>query len=412
MFSPVMAKTAALTAMRFVLSLGAGLFKHQKADSLVSFTKATRVEPITMIDQRVTTLPYISDVLQAVNSIFIGYYLQAIAIIVNVGNINVVRLLDTLNPQRDVADAANGYIVDRVNQGRPSLLSLESYQDGLPVPAETISFEDEAVKARQLLQQLVSELPEEDRNEMHDNVNGHDGGSMRHLADQALDLKSSAKFDISAAKEITNLSVGKIVEVTIKHDKQEVTLPISVRLIATLMSSSVMAHILGDGARNVTAKERYHEWRSGAIEFWRDIVLAEDMIAERRKALMKDDTGAYSEILRRRAGNAAAGVMTATPSIGTASNIVVISQQTARELEASIGGRLADARTRKKIFDNTYIILMVVVDAEFEMVTIYHRGIALPTKLSVKELKVATKGTGPDVGEILKAYQLGNAANI
>ena len=411
MFSPVLAKTAALTAMRFVLSLGAGLFKHQKADSLVSFTKSTRVEPITLIDQRATAVPYLTDVLQAVNSLFIGYYLQAIAIMVNVGNINVTRLLDTLNPERDVADAANAYIVDRVND-RPSLLSLESYQTGLPVPMETVSLEDEAVKARDLLREHVKQLPSGVKDELRDRSDGYDGGAMRNLANQAVDLKARASIDVSAAKEVTNLSVGKLVDVTIKHDKQELTLPISVRLIATIMSSSIMTHILGDGSRNITAKERWHGWRSGQLEFIKDIILAQDLIDERRKALMKDDTGAYAEILRRRAGNAASGVMSATPSIGTASNIVVMTQQTAHELETSIGGRLADARTRKKVFDNTYVILMVVIDTEYEMVTIYHRGIALPTKLSAKELKVTNKGTGPSVSEILQAYQLGNTPNL
>jgi hypothetical protein len=301
--------------------------------------------------------------------------------------------------------------VDRVND-RPSLLSLESYATGLPIPTETISLEDDVVKARELLREHVKQLPDDVKEELRDRIERRDGGAMRNLANQAIDLKSSAKFDSAAAKEVTNLSVGKIVDVTIKHDKQELTLPISVRLIATIMSSSIMTHILGDGSRNITAKERWHGWRSGQLEFIKDIILAQDLIDERRKALMKDDTGTYAEILRRRAGNAASGVMSATPSIGTASNIVVLTQQTAHELEASIGGRLSDARTRKKVFDNTYVILMVVIDTEYEMVTIYHRGIALPTKLSAKELKVTNKGTGPSVSEILQAYQLGNTPNL
>lgn len=449
MFSSLAAgATAALTALRFVMSLGSGLFKHAKADSLISFTKATRVEPITLIDQRAIALPYLHDTLQAVNSIFIGYYLQAVSLMCNVGNINVVKLLDSLNPQRDVADAANTYLVEALNPNRPTvsmnMLSLESYDTFLPVPSETASLEDQnkyaslnranqmakdginrgfgkVVQDMDTVQSMVTgqHAPLNDPNEIKEHLtdvmHGMDGGQMRNLqanAKNAMTGKdgkvSSVGIGFDAVKESTNLSVGKLIEITVSSEGAKATFPIQVRLIATIMASSILSHILGDGSRDVSAKERFHSWRAGALEFWRDIVWAEDLIAERRKALMKDDTGAYAEILARRSGNAAAGILSATPSIGTASNIVILTKQTARELELAIGGRLSDKRTRDKVFNSSYIILLVVLDPDYEQVDIYHRGIALPTKLSIKELKVANKGSGPDIGEILKAYQLGS----
>lgn len=42
------------------------------------------------------------DVLQSLQSIFSGYYLQALAISTNIGKINVVKHLDKLNPNRNV----------------------------------------------------------------------------------------------------------------------------------------------------------------------------------------------------------------------------------------------------------------------------------------------------------------------
>ena len=46
------------------------------------------------------------------------------------------------------------------------------------------------------------------------------------------------------------------------------------------------------------------------------------------------------------------------------------------------------------------------------MVKIYHRGIEHPTRLTIKELKSSGKGNGPDIAEILKAYQLGRAPGV
>ena len=57
-------------------------------------------------------------------------------------------------------------------------------------------------------------------------------------------------------------------------------------------------------------------------------------------------------------------------------------------------------------------MLLFVVDTEWEMVKIYHRGIEHPTRLTIKELKSAGKGNGPDIAEILKAYQLGRAPGV
>ena len=415
MFSTVLAKAAALPAMRFVLSLGQGLFKHSKADSLISFANSTRVEPIALIDSRAVHLPYIADIMQSVNSMFIGYYLQAVSLLVNVGSVNVIKLLDTLSPTRDVGAAGNAFIVSRVSR-ESCMLSLESYRHGLPVPQETASLEDNNKYDASVNSQLKNF---QKADPIVDTVSGTAG--MRNLRQQQHDTMTDAKGNLGsgsivdphkAVSEAVNLSVGKMIQVNIESEGKKASFPISVRLIATPIAADVLTHILGDGSRNTTAVERFHAWRSGQLEFIRDIVFAQDLIDEHRKALIKDPSGAYAEILKRRRGNNAAGVLSSTPSIGTASNLVILTSQTAKELEMSIGGRLSDVHTRKKVFDNTYVMIMVVVDTEYEQVTIYHRGIALPTKLSVKELKTANKGTGPDVAEILKAYQLGNNPTI
>jgi len=97
------------------------------------------------------------------------------------------------------------------------------------------------------------------------------------------------------------------------------------------------------------------------------------------------------------------------PSVGTASSIIVLTEQTRQELERKIGSPLSDYKTRQGIFINTFSILIAVVDPEWEEITIYHRGIEMPTKLKATQLTAANKGNGPDVAEILKAYQLGSA---
>ena len=53
-------------------------------------------------------------------------------------------------------------------------------------------------------------------------------------------------------------------------------------------------------------------------------------------------------------------------------------------------------------------MFIVVVNKTWDNVTFYIRGLASGSTLGFRDLKAAAKGTGPDIGEILKAYQLGN----
>lgn len=333
-----------------------------------------------MVDQSLVHLPYITDVMQTLSSIFSAYYLQAASLMVNIDRINVPRLLDTLNPTRDVADATAVRIADTVSG--ESLLSLESYQYALP------------------------------------GVSKNRITPKKHVSMEA-DGSAENTASVNAGKlgkgisEAINLSVGRMLEVTVSaSDNRKATFPIMVRLISTIVDSKILVHILGDNSRDVTLKERFHSWRAGQIEFWRDLVLCQDLIDEHRRALIEDKSGSYDEILRRRRNNNTAAIMSMTPSVANASNMMVISKATAKQLEADIGGRLTDYQKRQQIFASTYLMILVVVDPQWEQITFYHRGISVPTEVSARELKTANKGSGPDVAEILKAYTMGNQITI
>ena len=159
----------------------------------------------------------------------------------------------------------------------------------------------------------------------------------------------------------------------------------------------------------MSVKERWYQWRSGQIEFFRDLVLCQDLIDEHKKNLMKDKEGYYDAILRRRANNAASSILSQNASVATASNIVVVSADTITKLELSINGSIKNFKVRQKIFETTYLMLMAVVDKQWERVTFYHRGIPDATTVRLADMKIANKNTGPNVLDILNAFKAGSA---
>lgn len=368
--------------------------RSSTSDSLIEYTQPTRVEPIVLMDEKVVTLPYAGAIMQSLTSLFSGYYLQAVALSVNVGSVNVVKLLDRLNPKRSVQDnIGNG-----ISNGISAVVSMESatsYRYSLPVPGQSTGLEsfNVSMEAPSLAEQVYA-------------------ASQGKTLDNPEESATFGRDTVKLLGELTNLSVGKVLEVNIESEGRCAVFPVNVRLICSGIGSKELVHILSVGSKNISVKERFHAWRAGQLEFIRDLVLCQDLIDSHKKTLAKDQTGIYEEIRNRRKGNGLSAIFSGQPSVATASNIVVTTKSTIAELERTIGGRIKDFRTREKLFKETYCMILCVVDPDWECVTFYHRSIAVPTEMSIKELSVSNKNKGPDIAEIMKAYQLGNNPSI
>lgn len=340
--------------------------------SLTSIASVARVEPLTIVDNDCINLPYITDVLQSLQSIFSGYYLQAISVITDVGNVSVIKLLDRLNPNRkvdmepfvnSVASAVSGPAKENYQ------LATESYRWGLPTLKNKVALE------------YVTERDE--------------------------DTVITGRDTIKTVGELANLSVGKLLEVTIRSQNQEMKIPIAIRLIVNDLDRANIMNLLSAGSINTSFIERYYKWRAGRIEFFRDLVLCQDLIKEHKRILMKDQDGVYSEIIRRANNNKIAAVMSKSSSLAAASNLYVISEQTAAELHARHGINIDNFNSRQKMFEKISGMIIVVIDREYERINFFHRDMRLPSSVGIADMKVANKNTGLNINDILNAYKKG-----
>lgn len=339
------------------------VFRSMSAGSLVEYTAPTRIHPIVLIDAPLEQEPFMSDVLQTLTSLFAGYYLQAVAISNTIGDINVIKRLDRLNPVRSPKENLFGALERSLTQ--------EAYQHSLP------NYRKLSVEAQ-------------DVERTHSTT-----GFGRNMTQ---DLRSAE-----------NLAVGKVLEVSIVQGQQTAIIPITVQLQPMTIDNDVLVTNLMGAGHEHTAKEQYHLWRAGAIKLIGDIVLCNTLIEQKRKGLFKDKEGIYSEILKRKRGNLISGLLSGSFSVASASAMLVISTDTQVEIERAISGSLHDAKTRQRVFDESALMLLTIIDREIGSVRIYHRGIPNPTKLLLRDLKAVNKNTGPDVAEILKAYRAASA---
>jgi len=189
-------------------------------------------------------------------------------------------------------------------------------------------------------------------------------------------------------------------------------LKVAVRLMASFMPNDTMNRILALKKIDENFTERWHAWRAGRIRFIADLVLCQDLIDERKRAMAQDKTGTMQEILRRVNNAKKYGILTRNPSLVTASNIFVMSKEQAIRLEADVAGKLSQPNIRQRVFDSTYAMILIIIDTETDYVTFYTRGIEAGTRVHVDSLKKPSKDGGANILEIMRSFNMGAPASF
>lgn len=404
------AKDVGLANLHVILDL----WRAGKSESLIDYTRSMRVEPVVMVDSSLLFDEATPEVMQSLLSNFAGYYLQAAALSCTVGKISTMRHLDKLNPNRSPIDSAGDTAVAATNW----MTSLESYQFRLPRHTDQYTSQQKmnwdvmpvrgdqdnscvALESRDGVYQVALEAAKPKKDE----------------GDKSTPPEKRSEFGftkdtIQTVKELSNLSVGKMLSVEISDGVHKASIPVAIRLMAASLPSQTLAHMLSLGKQDTSMSARWHGWRSGRLAFWRDLIGCQDLIDAHRDALMQDKDGLFRQIVARKRKNTFAGILSGNPSVATASNMAVLSKETADMIELETVGSLDNFNTRQKLFEPTSLMILAVVSKEYSRVTFYFRGIAEKTELSLRDIKAANKGSGPDVGDILKAFTSGHAPSL
>lgn len=353
------------------VSKTADLVRSAKAQSLAEYAAFTRVEPRCLVEAEIADMPEMQNIMRTLAVVFSGYYLQSVMISLNVGNIDIIKQLERVNPNRKPIDSAGGYA--------SSLLAMEAYDNGLPDPINPPTFASLAL-------------------ESSDNLDGDQGtGAV------------VGKGTVESLQQANQLSVGKQLEIGFDSCGEKRTIVVNVRLMVSLATAKALNNILLIGSVDNSVKERYHRWRMGDLEMIKDLILCRDVITKHRRNLISDNTGYYAAAQANNKMNKISAILSANPSIANYSSIFVISKETANALERETGGKLSSYKIREKIFGHTYAMIIAVVEPQWKTVTIYTHDVNRETTVSFSDMKTIGKGSGDEVSQVLEAYKLGDA---
>lgn len=371
--------------------------------SFSEFTRAANLEPRVMVEDTLKTLPQLPKFLMGLTNIYTAYYLQAISLTATINDVSVISILDKFNPNRE---ASLSKLLKNINTAKKDKTSAygkfskESYAYVLP---NYNNYGTVPVKMQKSLEADVAKLVEA--------KNEADAEEKAKKAKEDLE-KEKIHYNVSSGlkniQEADNLAVGRLVQVKLTQNDQSYEVPVAVRVRPMFVPKPIMRELVALGDVKESWSERWHKMRSGEISFISDWIFQSDVINHKRKLLALDKQGLYRELINRRKNNKLAALTSGHVSLGSASSFIVISAQTAREVELTTGQSLTNAAFRAKVFGENSAMMILIVDTEWERVVTYTRGINGGVDYSFKDFEGFGKGNGPDITEIMKAYALGN----
>lgn len=351
--------------------------------SLADISKIARVEPITLISSNLTGTKELYNILHGVLNIYAAFYLQAIHILsAQLADVRILKILDKTNPDRDMKTLlTSGYTAyENLNI---KTLSLENCKFKLPMIAtDKPSFAMESIF-------------DEDANNV--------------LTSSTQKLETFEKL---------GSAVGKVMEVkfTVRgndsKNSDEITIPVVVKLDNMVIPADVIDQILTANADEITLGSRFKDALAGRIGFIKDFILCSDLIKSQKKTMIKDPTGYYNQLMKRINNSRMYSALSGNISLAGVSSIVVISEEDESFVQKQIGGKLTNEHTREIIFNNTSAMCIVVVDKEWERVSIYVKDIDGFSQNSFDAFKsMADKGNN-NIADIIKAFSLNNAPSF
>lgn len=352
--------------------------------SLADISKIARVEPITLISSNLTGTKELYNILHGVLNIYAAFYLQAIHILsAQLADVRILKILDKTNPDRDMKTLlTSGYTAyENLNI---KTLTLENCKFKLPMIAtDKPSFAIESI-----------------------------------FDEDASNVLTSSTQKLETFEKLGS-AVGKVMEVkfTVRgndsKNSDEITIPVVVKLDNMVIPADVIDQILTANADEITLGSRFKDALAGRIGFIKDFILCSDLIKSQKKTMIKDPTGYYNQLMKRINNSRMYSALSGNISLAGVSSIVVISEEDESFVQKQIGGKLTNEHTREIIFNNTSAMMVVVVDKEWERVSIYVKDIDGFSQNSFDAFKsMADKGNGAQIQDILKAFSVGNAPSF
>ena len=324
------------------LELGKKAYNVTQTGSISQQAGKTLIAPMVAIEDTLIHQEYMPDLMQVINLRDIKDTLTHLAMQGEVNGIKISSLVDSINPRR---------------AGFLSMVGAEAFGGKDPKPA-----------TKQIENRVT--------------VNG----------------KSMADLT-----EYQPLAVGRTVDASVFIGGHNVTFPLNFRQVPTPVSANDLLAIFEAARPEDGMYARFMMWRAGEITS-PEFLMGTDQIKREFNILKNDLSGYYQEANDRASKNRQASIRTGVLSVNTEANTIVMSSDTARNIELELGVNFDSngiSKIRKSVLANT----IVIVDDGMGIFTFYSSATNRPEVYTRREITVtAKKDTSLDLQSLMKMF--------
>lgn len=208
---------------------------------------------------------------------------------------------------------------------------------------------------------------------------------------------------VADLQEYRPLAVGRTVDASVNIDGIPMTFPLTFRQTPVPVTSSDLQKIFEAARPQDGWLARFMMAKTGEITT-PELLSGEDEIKREFKIRKDDMSGYYTEVTDRASKNAMAALRTGIISMNTQANTIIMTSDTARNIELELGVRFDSSgigKIRKAVLANT----IVVVNDGLGLFTFYYAGNNMPEEWTQRQITVTSKkDTSMDLASLAKLF--------
>jgi len=177
------------------------------------------------------------------------------------------------------------------------------------------------------------------------------------------------------------------------------------KLIHAPIEPSILGKLLSTRKKENSLREQWHKMVSGTISFWGDFVWGNNIINAEKKLMANPDAKVLGEIKSRHRAGLLKALRGKGKAFGVGSNIVICSEEVIRITEKEMRQPITNKKMLSSLFDSMGFMVLIVVDKEYEQITIYYKNINVGSVHSISSLQRLNNNGGPDIVQVLRDLQ-------
>lgn len=350
-----------------------------EGNTLHDVAKITEVSPLTLVSNELKALPEIWDILHGVLNVYTFDHVRAANVMgLNLQDGRVLKILDSLNPDRDIDTLMTSVAMTSYSQTVLNMV-VEPTSDherirniNRHIGLQGIQYGQGTEKALAAIEPAGTITLNAVGN-LYDVPDHMDDGYEHPEPDEHGTSAGVSKVD---AFDKGEAFVGKTYQLDFRVGERgnQVSIPMVAKLDTAYVPGSVIRNLVLMNEKDIRIGARFKDALKLRINPITDFVFSQDILLEQRKAMIEDPTGMTGEVIRSKNKKKVLGILSGNVSLNTISSILVMSEMEENEIRRKIGGDLTNERTRKKVFDNSSVSMIVVVDRQTQIVSTYVRN--------------------------------------